>query len=206
MPLDELDSTDLLFKMLYIMILISLIDSIVGAWIVESIEVDDRGYGAMAQYFGIIVGAFVGSFGFATFNSLAFCNTYIYAVPQEVPMITLTSALRDLGLASLGLAVMVVVMVREGNTQNQNILEVYRSMLHFKGNQNLTLMMLFLSVFRIALLPIDLAHHYLLATSFQAGQIQFMQIVAFPFACVLPFYISQLVQHERLEIRYILIL
>lgn len=54
-------------------------------------------------------------------------------------------------------------------------------------------------------MPIDLAHVYLLSRHFTTGQVQFMQTLAFPIACLLPVYMAKLVKERRFEIRYIII-
>lgn len=67
--------------MFWIICILACIDMVVGAWLVESLNPEDRGYGALAQFVGIIVGGFMGAYIFQMFNSLEFCNTYIYATP-----------------------------------------------------------------------------------------------------------------------------
>lgn len=57
------------------------IDIIIAAWLVESLNKQDRGYGALAQFLGILIGGFIGAYIFKMFNSLEFCNTYINAIP-----------------------------------------------------------------------------------------------------------------------------
>lgn len=96
------------YTQLSLVSLMALIDTILGAWASSHL-----GHGALAQYVGWIVGAFIGSFGFAMFNSVTFCNLYINAIPSEIPLITLTSnpqslyldAYHMLAYSAVGLAI-----------------------------------------------------------------------------------------------------
>ncbi|KAM3139181.1 Major facilitator superfamily domain-containing protein 3 [Paramecium bursaria] len=205
---DSLDSVDMFFTQLHLISICAILDIPIGAFIVEQFPPDRKGHATLAQYVGWIVGGFTGSYVFATFNSVQFCNTYLFAVPQELPMVTISYAFRLMSYSGIGLAIFSQMsFTNENNVKHDtNLFDSYRSLLFVFGNPNLAKVGLFLFLFRLGLLPITLAQYYLLyMKNYTSGQIEFMQALTFPLACLLPFYLAKLIRIRRFEIRYIII-
>ncbi|CAD8049989.1 unnamed protein product [Paramecium sonneborni] len=201
----SLDPSTWFWNIFWIMCLLACIDLIIAAWLVESLEKQDRGYGALAQFLGILIGGFIGAYIFKMFNSLEFCNTYIYAIPQEIPYATLSNAFKDLSYLSVGLGVASIIIIHNETTNNQDIIEAYKSALGAFSNKHLIVLFLFFCFFRIGQMPIDLAHIHMKRRQFTEGQIQFLEILTFPIACLLPYYMSKIIKTRVLEIRFIIV-
>ncbi|CAD8159118.1 unnamed protein product [Paramecium octaurelia] len=201
----SLDPSTWFWNIFWIVCLLACIDIIIAAWLVESLEKQDRGYGALAQFLGILIGGFIGAYIFKMFNSLEFCNTYIYAIPQEIPYITLQIAFKDLSYISVGLGVACIIIIHNEKTINQDIIEAYKSALGAFSNRHLIVLFLFFCFFRVGQMPIDLAHIHLMRGQLTEGQIQFLEILTFPIACILPYYMAKMIKTRVLEIRLIIV-
>ncbi|CAD8136936.1 unnamed protein product [Paramecium pentaurelia] len=200
-----LNQSTLFWNLFLIFCVQALIDLIIAARLVESLDKEDRGYGAIAQFLGILIGGFIGAYIFSMFNSLDFCNTYIYTNPQEIPVITLQIAFQDLSYLSFGLAVACCFIIYNENANNQDIIETYKAAFNAFSNRYLIILFLFFCFFRIGQMPIDLAHLHMKRSSFTEGQIQFLEILAFPIACALPYYMTKMIKTNILEIRLIVV-
>ncbi|CAD8143650.1 unnamed protein product [Paramecium pentaurelia] len=97
----------------------------------------------LAQFLGILIGGFIGAYIFKMFNSLEFCNKYIYAISQEIPYFTLQIAFKDYSYISIGLGVACTIIIHNEITIDQDIIEAYKLALGVFSNRHLIVLFLF---------------------------------------------------------------
>jgi PAT family acetyl-CoA transporter-like MFS transporter 1 len=64
-------------------------DIAVDGWAAEILYPENSSYASSSQSIGQTMGIFVGGSMFVAFNSLEFCNKYLYPAPQTEPLVTI---------------------------------------------------------------------------------------------------------------------
>ena len=91
--IDDLLKTKNVYQLLYCLIantfIITCQDIAVDSWAVEMMHPKNSSYASSAQSLGHKIGSLFSSSFFLAFNSVEFCNNYIYPTPQKDPLLTI---------------------------------------------------------------------------------------------------------------------
>lgn len=89
-------------------------DIAVDSWAVEMLHPNNSSYASSAQSVGHKLGSLISSSFFIAFNSVDFCNKWIYSTPQEQPILTIPNFLFIWAISQAVITIWIAFFTTEG--------------------------------------------------------------------------------------------
>ena len=116
--IEEMLDTKNVYKLLGCLIantfIITCQDIAVDSWAVEMLHPNNSSYGSSAQSVGMKLGSLISSSFFIAFNSVEFCNRWVYSSPQELPVLSIPLFLFIWSISQATITIWIAFFVTEG--------------------------------------------------------------------------------------------
>ena len=133
-------------------------DIAIDGWALTLLSSENVGYQSTCQSAGQYVGWFISQYILIQLSSVEFCNSYIYSVPSDQPLVSVSSYIRFFGFFTLVVTGLVQFFKKENNPQHREeatIFEIFKLLKAFTVVPYLKLLAIVLLTWKIGFSPAD---------------------------------------------------